>query len=122
MPLVIGHMGRTRDSEGIDAPGFMAVRRLLARRPDRHTKISIWYRRADAGPPRDDDTRPVAQSLLAEVPQQCVWGANWPHPGIARDMPNDIELLDRLESWLPSDAVREPLFVANAVKLYGFGG
>ena len=32
------------------------------------------------------------------------------------------DALDQLESWLPSDGVREPLFVANAVKLYRFGG
>jgi len=26
----------------------------------------------------------------------------------------------RLESWLPNDAVREPLFATNAAKLYRF--
>jgi predicted TIM-barrel fold metal-dependent hydrolase len=35
-------------------------------------------------------------------------------------MPNDTDLLDQLESWLPHDAVREPLFATNAAKLYRF--
>jgi len=35
-------------------------------------------------------------------------------------MPNDAHLVDQLDSWLPSDAVREPLFARNATRLYGF--
>jgi predicted TIM-barrel fold metal-dependent hydrolase len=64
--------------------------------------------------------RPLAQALLADRPDRCVWGTNWPHPGLNKFMPNDIDLVDLLESWLPNDAVREPLFVGNAEKLYRF--
>jgi predicted TIM-barrel fold metal-dependent hydrolase len=49
-----------------------------------------------------------------------VWGTNWPHPGLTAFMPNDTDLLDLLEGWLPNDAVRAPLFAGNAAKLYGF--
>jgi predicted TIM-barrel fold metal-dependent hydrolase len=35
-------------------------------------------------------------------------------------MPNDADLLDLLETWLPNDAVREQLFAGNAAKLYRF--
>ncbi len=42
--------------------------------------------------------------------------------GLTEFMPNDADLLDQLESWLPSDAVREPLFASNAAKLYRFEG
>jgi len=121
VPLVFDHMGRPRGAEGVDSPGFRAIRRMLAGREDCWTKISSFYRLSDAGPPHYDDMRPYVQALLADRPDRCVWGTNWPHPGIARDMPNDADLLDLLESWLPGDAVREPLFVANAAKLYRFG-
>jgi tripartite-type tricarboxylate transporter receptor subunit TctC len=47
-------------------------------------------------------------------------GSNWPHPGLARDMPNDAHLLDVLESWIPREAMREPLFATNAARLYRF--
>jgi 2-pyrone-4,6-dicarboxylate lactonase len=120
VPLAIDHMGRTRGSEGIDAPGFKVIRRLLEKRRDCYTKISSWYRLSDAGPPHYDDMRPFAQALLTAFPRQCVWGTNWPHPGIHQDMPNDIDLLDQLESWLPNDAVRLPLFAENAARLYRF--
>ena len=119
VPLVIDHLGRTRGSEGVDAPGFQVIRRLLEQRLDCYTKISSWYRLSDAGAPYDD-MRPFAQILLRDFPQQCVWGTNWPHPGIHAGMPNDADLLDQLESWLPSESVRLPLFAHNAARLYRF--
>jgi predicted TIM-barrel fold metal-dependent hydrolase len=120
VPLVFDHLGRPRGGEGVDQPGFRVIRRLLAGRDDCWTKISSFYRLSDAGPPHYADMRPFVQALLADRPDRCVWGTNWPHPGLTRFMPNDAELLDLLEGWLPSDAVREPLFAGNAARLYRF--
>ena len=118
VPLVFDHMGRPRGNEGVNSPGFTVIRKLLAEREDCWTKISSFYRLSDAGPPDYDDMRPFVQTLLKERPKRCVWGTNWPHPGMTKFMPNDAELLDLLESWLPGDEVREPLFAANAKNLY----
>jgi 2-pyrone-4,6-dicarboxylate lactonase len=118
VPLVFDHLGRVRGGEGVDAPGFKVVRRLLAERDECWTKISSWYRLSDSGPPHFQDMKELVQILLRERPERCVWGTNWPHPGMTRFMPNDAALLDQLESWLPSDAVREPLFARNAARLY----
>jgi 2-pyrone-4,6-dicarboxylate lactonase len=114
VPLVFDHLGRVRASEGLDAPGFKVVRRLLAERDDCWTKISSWYRLAD----RSEEMRPFVQVLLKERPERCVWGTNWPHPGMTQFMPNDADLVDQLDGWLPSDGVREPLFASNAARLY----
>ena len=121
VPLVFDHMGRARGAEGVNAPGFAVIRRLLTERDDCWTKISSWYRLSDAGPPDYPDMKPFVQALLADRPDRCVWGTNWPHPGLSEFMPNDADLLDQLESWLPGDDVREPLFARNAAKLYRFG-
>ena len=64
--------------------------------------------------------RPFAQILLTDFPQQCLWGTNWPHPGIHAGMPNDADLVDLLDSWLPNESVRVPLFAENAARLYRF--
>jgi len=37
---------------------------------------------------------------------------------MTRCMPNDADLLDLLESWLPAQTARIPLFAANAARLY----
>ena len=120
VPLVFDHMGRVRGAEGLNSPGFTVVRRLLGERENCWTKISSFYRLSDSGPPHYEDMRPFAQTLLRERPDRCVWGTNWQHPGLTKFMPNDCDLLDILESWLPSDAEREPLFASNAARLYRF--
>jgi hypothetical protein len=35
-------------------------------------------------------------------------------------MPSDADLLDLLESWIPQESMRVPLFAANAAQLYRF--
>ena len=119
--LVFDHLGRVRGGEGLNAPGFKVVRRLLAERDDCWTKISSWYRLSDSGAPDFADMRPLVQALLTERPDRCVWGTNWPHPGMTKFMPNDADLVDQLDGWLPSDAAREPLFARNAARLYCIG-
>lgn len=120
VPMVFDHLGRGRGGEGINAPGFTVIRRMLSTRDDCWTKISSWYRLSDAGPPHYEDMKPLAQALLRERPERCVWGSNWPHPGLTEFMPNDADLVDQLDSWLPDEAVREPLFATNAARLYRF--
>ena len=118
VPLVFDHLGRVRGGEGLDAPGFKVVRRLLAERDDCWTKISSWYRLSDSPGLRDMEI--LVRTLLLERPERCVWGTNWPHPGLHDFMPNDADLVDQLESWLPGDNVRKGLFAENAAKLYRF--
>jgi predicted TIM-barrel fold metal-dependent hydrolase len=118
LPLVFDHLGRPRGGEGVDQPGFKVIRRLLAERDDCWTKISSFYRLSDRGPPDYADMRPFVDILLNERPDRCVWGTNWPHPGMTRFMPNDADLLDLLESWIPRQSLREPLFASNAARLY----
>jgi len=120
VPLVFDHLGRVRGGEGVNAPGFKVLLRLLTQREDCWTKISSWYRLSDTGLPNCADMQPLAQMLLRERPDRCVWGTNWPHPGLHDHMPNDADLIDQLDSWLPGEAVREPLFAGNAAKLYRF--
>jgi len=108
--------GRAAEA-GIDQPGFKVVRRLLTERDDCWTKISSFYRLSDAGPPEYADMRPFVQAVLNERGDRCVWGTNWPHPGLTHFMPNDADLLDVLESWIPRDNMRVPLFAANAATL-----
>jgi predicted TIM-barrel fold metal-dependent hydrolase len=118
VPLVFDHLGRVRGGEGVNAPAFKVVLRQLAAREDRWVKISSWYRLSDSG--RGEDMKPLAQALLRERGDRCVWGTNWPHPGLHEWMPNDADLVDQLESWIPDEKMREPLFASNAAKLYRF--
>ena len=44
--------------------------------------------------------KPLVQAVLREI-GPLLWGVNWRHPGMTKFMPNDADLVDQLESWLP---------------------
>jgi predicted TIM-barrel fold metal-dependent hydrolase len=123
--LVFDHMGRIRGDVGVESEEFKVIRRLLDNKPDTWVKISSWYRMSDAplpavGMPDYPDMKMFAQTLLNHHVDRCVWGTNWPHPGIPKNMPDDIDLLDLLETWIPNETARQKLFVTNPEKLYDF--
>jgi predicted TIM-barrel fold metal-dependent hydrolase len=120
VPLVFDHLGSTRGGEGVGAPGFQAMLRVLKGREDAWVKISSWYRRSDGGMPDYADMKPLAQALVAARPDRCVWGSNWPHPGCDVAMPNDGDLIDLFCEWVPDPAVRRGVLVTNPARLYGF--
>lgn len=119
-PIVFDHLGRVRGGEGVNAPGFQALLRIIQQRDDCWVKISSWYRLSDSGPPAYGDMRPLVDALVATRPDRLVWGSNWPHPVWRGLMPNDGDLLDLLSEWVADAATRERILVANPARLYGF--
>ena len=47
-----------------------------------------------------------------------LWGTDWPHPNITRDMPNDGELVDLFGEICPDEAVRARILVDNPSRMY----
>lgn len=119
-PLVFDHLGRVRGSEGVAAPGFQALLRIIRQRNDCWVKLSSWYRLSDSGPPHYADMKPLVEALVAARPDRLVWGSNWPHPVWNGFMPNDGDLLDLLCEWIPDETVRRQVLVTNPARLYGF--
>ena len=121
VPLVFDHLGGARGSEGVDAPGFQTLLRVIRQREDCWVKISSWYRRSDRGAPDYADMKPLAQALVDARPDRCLWGSNWPHPECTVAMPNDGDLVDLFCEWVPDEMVRRQILVDNPARLYGFG-
>ncbi|MBV8271953.1 MAG: amidohydrolase family protein, partial [Cupriavidus sp.] len=121
LPLVIDHMGRMSTARGVQDPGFQALCALLAEGVA-WTKISGADRLQPAGAPYLD-VDPFAAALLAANPEQVVWGSDWPHINYfdAAQMPDDGVLFNLLVRWLPDQASRERVLVANPARLYDFG-
>lgn len=117
---VFDYLGRVRSDEGIEAPGFQALLRLLHARDDCWVKLSSWYRLFQSGPPDYADIKPIAQALVRARPDRVVWGSNWPHPVWKGFMPNDGSLLDLFCEWVPNEALRRRILVTNPAELYGF--
>lgn len=117
VPVVIDHMGRPDVSQGPDGKDMRAFRGLLESRPD------IWFKatcpdRLDAGGyPWTDFVASVAP-LLADYPNRCLWGTDWPHPNMQDDIPDDGHLVDIIPQIAPSPALQKKLLVENPLLLY----
>ena len=62
------------------------------------------------------------QAYTKRAPERCVWGSDWPHPGV-RDpepKPDDAVLFDLLLAWAPDENVRHRILVENPAVLYDF--
>ena len=116
--LVFGHLGYMARGQGVDAPGFVALLRLL-QRGRAWIKLSGPYRISAHGLPYPDVT-PLAQALVAAAPDRVVWGSDWPHVMLNGPMPNDGALCDLLADWLPDADLLEHVLVRNPAQLYGF--
>lgn len=115
--VVVDHMGGVRTGDGLEAPGFQALLRLLE--SGRAWVKICGYRISSGGPPYAD-VDPFARRLLEVAPERCVWGTDWPHPSLYESVPEDGALFDQLGAWAPSEAQRRAVLVDNPGRLYGF--
>lgn len=122
VPIVIDHMGRPDVRQGPQGPDMLAFRALLESRPD------IWFKatcpdRLDAikdggaGAPWHGFAAAVAP-LVADYPDRCLWGSDWPHPNMETEIPDDGALLDMIPRIAPTAALQQALLVDNPMRLY----
>lgn len=116
--IVIDHFGRVRAADGVDAPPFQTLLRLL-RRENVWAKLIGPYFLSDKMPDFPDVV-PFARAVVAAAPDRVVWGTDWPHPSAHGLAPNDGTLADMLLAWIPDEALRKKVLVDNAARLYGF--
>ena len=117
--LVIDHMGRMPQPDGVNHPAFDIVKRLLDS-GRAWVKISGAYLDTKAGPPSYADVHDVARALIRYAPDRCVWGSDWPHPTETEAKPDDAMLLDLLTDWSGNEDTRRRILVENPAHLYGF--
>jgi D-galactarolactone isomerase len=117
-PIVFDHLAHVRDT---DDPTFALVGDLL-QRGKAWVKLSGAYMDTSAGPPTYADRTPIARGYVKEAPERLVWGSDWPHPTEKADnKPDDAVLFDLLLAWVPDEATRNRILVANPAEFYGFG-
>lgn len=114
--VVIDHSGGVKAALGTAHPQFQALLRLLD--SGRAWVKLCSYRASSAGAPWTDMADNV-RALVAAAPDRCVWGTDWPHPGMD-PAPEAGVLLDQLQQWVPDAAVRQKVLAENAGRLYGF--
>ena len=116
--IVIDHMGHVQAHDGLDQPGFVALRRLVSS-GKAWVKLSGNYRISNQRP-EFEDAIPFARALIRDGAERMLWGTDWPHPAMFDFMPDDGKLLDALDSYVDSNDQKIAILVDNPAVLYGF--
>lgn len=119
VPFVIDHMGRVRAELGLEQRPFQLLLELMRTNPLAWVKI-CGAERVSAGKRPFRDAIPFAQALIATAPDRLLWGTDWPHPNISKDMPNDGELVDLFFEFTDDVKIRHQILVDNPARLYGY--
>lgn len=119
VPFIIDHMGRVPTKDGLDQAPFQVLLNLHRTNKKCWIKISGAERIASEGPPFTSAV-PFAQALIAAGPERILWGTDWPHPNIAKHMPNDGDLVDLIPLMMPDAATQQLVLVDNPNRLYEF--
>src|SRR5262249_60476350 len=85
--IVIDHFGRIPAAEGVDAPRFQALLRLL-RREHCWAKLMGPYFVSGAFP-RYPDLVPLARAIVKAAPERVVWGTDRRRPSARATTPHD---------------------------------
>jgi predicted TIM-barrel fold metal-dependent hydrolase len=117
VPFIIDHMGRVKAQDGIDQKPFHALQQLMEN-PLAWVKV-CGAERVSAGRRPFQDAIPFAERLIEIAPERVLWGTDWPHPNISKDMPNDGGLVDLMFQFCADPEKRQKLLVENPLKLYG---
>jgi 2-pyrone-4,6-dicarboxylate lactonase len=117
VPFIIDHMGRVRAADGLEQKPFQSLLALYRQNPRAWIKIS-GAERVSVGKRPFRDAVPFAQALIGVDPERLLWGTDWPHPNITKDMPNDGELVDLLGEICPDATLRARILVDNPTRLY----
>jgi 2-pyrone-4,6-dicarboxylate lactonase len=117
VPFIIDHMGRVKAAEGLEQAPFQALLGLYRNNPLAWIKV-CGAERVSSGKRPFLDAVPFAQALLGEDASRILWGTDWPHPNITKDMPNDGELVNLFATICPDPALQRRILVDNPTRMY----
>ncbi|MEY4424859.1 MAG: hypothetical protein RJB56_486 [Actinomycetota bacterium] len=117
VPIVVDHMGRPDVSKPLDNPDFALFQKFM-RENDVWAKVSCPDRLTVTGSPLYSDVVPFAKAIVEEFSDRVLWGTDWPHPNMKKEMPDDGILVDYVPSIAVTLELQQKLLVTNPNNLY----
>jgi predicted TIM-barrel fold metal-dependent hydrolase len=117
VPFIIDHMGRVKAADGLEQAPFQSLLALYRSNPLAWIKV-CGAERVSSGKRPFLDAVPYAQALIEEDASRILWGTDWPHPNITKDMPNDGELVNLFAQICPDPAIQRRILVDNPTRMY----
>jgi len=116
--FTVAHFGLFPARDGVKQPGFQEFLKLVGDGSKRcYVKLTGIYRFSQA--PGFADVTPFARALIETVPDQLIWGSDYPHLSF-HDKVGTIGLYNKLGEWAPDAAVRHRILADNPARLFGF--
>ena len=116
--LVFGHFGYSHAKHGVHDKGFQGLLELL-KNQRAWVKMTGPYRICDSNLPYAD-MRPLNDAVMRSNPKRLIWGSDWPHVMVKKQMPHDADLCDLLGDWVSDANLRKAILVDNPCMLYDF--
>lgn len=117
VPFIIDHMGRVKATDGLQQLPFQSLLALYQKNPLAWIKV-CGAERVSSGKRPFLDAVPFAKMLIEQDASRILWGTDWPHPNITKDMPNDGELVNLFARICPDPAVQRRILVDNPARMY----
>jgi 2-pyrone-4,6-dicarboxylate lactonase len=117
VPFIIDHMGRVKAADGLEQAPFQSLLALYRDNPLAWIKV-CGAERVSSGKRPFLDAVPFAQTLIEQDASRILWGTDWPHPNITKDMPNDGELVNLFANICPDPAIQRRILVDNPTRMY----
>jgi 2-pyrone-4,6-dicarboxylate lactonase len=117
VPFIIDHMGRVKAADGLQQAPFQSLLALYRNNPLAWIKV-CGAERVSSGKRPFLDAVPFAQMLIEQDASRILWGTDWPHPNITKDMPNDGELVDLFARICPDPGLQRRILVDNPTRMY----
>jgi 2-pyrone-4,6-dicarboxylate lactonase len=117
VPVVVDHMGRPDVGQGPYGPDMTAFRTLL------DSRENIWFKatcpdRLDAGGDPWKAFAHAVRPLVEDYPDRALWGTDWPHPNMEKNIPDDGHLVDMIPHIAVTEELRRKLLIDNPMRLY----
>ena len=116
--LVFGHFGYCHAKYGLHDKGFQGLLELL-RNQQAWVKMTGPYRICDGDLPYGD-MRAFNDEVIKANSSRLVWGTDWPHVMVKKQMPHDADLCDLLGDWVSDQGLRKAILLDNPCMLYDF--
>ena len=116
--LVFGHFGYSHAKYGTNDAGFQGLLELL-KNQRAWVKMTGPYRISDGDLPYAD-MRALNDAVIKANPERLVWGSDWPHVMVKKQMPHDADLCDLFGEWVTDPSLRKSILVDNPCILYDF--
>ncbi len=117
VPVVVDHLGRPDVTRSVDGPEFGLFLRFMEENEQVWAKPTCPERLSVAGPPYDDVV-PFMRRVIEGFPDRVLWGTDWPHPNLTREMPDDGWLVDFVARVAVTEDLQRRLLVDNPTRLY----